>query len=430
MHPASSLEDSYDVAIVGGGPAASTVATLLAKADVRVVVFEKEQFPRLQVGESLLPANLPIFDRLGCHGLLRESGLMEKPGVTIYDDHEGRGVITFAFPSTRFQPSSAYHVVRASFDDLLLKHAGDSGASVFSHHSVNQVVFEANAVALKVKTPSGDAKNVYAQVLVDASGRASFVAGSLGRRVPIPGLGKVALFAHFQGMQRDSSIAEGNARLFLIPQGWLWWFSFADGTDSVGAVLHSRVVKDRGGSVQTLFDEVLAASPRVTNGLAHAEQITPVQRLANFSYKIIPCVGNRYVAIGDAAGFIDPIFSTGVFLGMRSGELAADAILAALRRRDFSVRHFRRYERQLRRGTAPFLRFIRRFYEPAFLDIFFTPHPPMGLERPVLWVLSGAAFDHRPLWVRFGLAVFFGIVNIRNIVRWAAGLPVESRGSW
>ncbi len=427
-------ENAYDVVVVGGGPAGSTAATFLARQGLRVAVFERESFPRFHVGESLLPANLPIFDRLGCHQALQQMGLMEKRGVTIYDEYEHRGAITVQFPRLPFQPDSSYQVVRASFDDFLLHHAAASGASVYRQHTVTAARHEPDQVVIQVIAAQGGTREVRAQVLVDASGRATFLGTHFGRREPLPDLGKVSLFAHFRHVQRDPTIPEGNARLYLVPQGWLWWFSFADGTDSIGCVLHAQVVKARTGSIEALFDEVLATSPHVTEGLVHAERISPVQPVANFSYRITPCVGDRYLAIGDAAGFIDPIFSTGVFLAMRSGELAADAIVAAFRAQDFRVRRFRAYDKYLRRGTAPFLPFIERFYDPAFLDTFVSHRAPTWLRLPVVWVLSGAAFDHRSLWrslwLRFGLALFFGIVHIHKVIRWTKGRTVASRRSW
>src|SRR5207253_5015307 len=156
----------------------------------------------------------------------------------------------------------------------------------------------------------------------------------LGQRELLPDLGKVAIFAHFQGAQRDPAIPDGNIRIYLVRDGWIWWIPFTDGTDSVGCVLHARVVKERGGIVERLFEEVLATAPRLTQGLAQAQRITPVHTAANFSYRIVPIVGDRYLAIGDAAGFVDPIFSAGVFIGMRSAELAAEAIIHAFRRQD------------------------------------------------------------------------------------------------
>jgi hypothetical protein len=243
-------------------------------------------------------------------------------------------------------------------------------------------------------------------------------------------LGKVSLFAHFQGAQRDTSVPEGNTRIYLVRDGWLWWIPFAHGVDSIGCVLHAHVVKARQGSIEALYEQVLATSPRMTAGLAQAQRITPVHTAANFSYRISPCVGDRYVAIGDASGFVDPIFSAGVLVAMRSAEWAAEAILPAFCCQNFQARRFRRYTAQLHHGTAPFLSLVRRFYEPAFLDLIFTQRPPLHLNRLILWVLSGAACYRQPLWMHSGLTLFFVIMSIRKVWRWLTGLPVASRGPW
>ena len=427
---ALSVGNSYDVLVVGGGPSGSTVATVLAQHGLRVAIFERERFPRFHIGESLLPANVPIFERLGCHEALRQAGFLVKPGASFYDEYEGRGINTFAFQGNAFHPAFAYNVVRASFDDILLHNAARAGCAVHRQHTVRQPRIEPDKVVVQVSTPQGPPQTVQARVLVDASGRSALLGGTLGQREPLPDLGKVALFAHFQGTRRDPTIPDGNIRIHLVRDGWIWWIPFADGTDSVGCVLHAKVVKERGGSVEALFDEVLATSPRLTQGLALAQRITPVHTAANFSYRIVPMVGDRYLAVGDAAGFVDPIFSAGVFIAMRSAELAAEAIMRAFRRQDFSASAFRPYAMRLHCGIAPFLALIQRFYEPAFLDLFFGPTPPRRLYHAVLWVLSGAAFDHQPLWLRGRLQLFFTVVRLRQAVRWASGLPAESRWYW
>jgi flavin-dependent dehydrogenase len=424
-------EDAYDVVIIGGGPAGSTVATLLAQGGLRVALFERECFPRFQVGEGLLPANLPIFDRLGCHDTLRQAGFMIKAGTTFYDEYEGRGYKSFTFRPTVFQPAYAYNVPRAQFDDLLLRHAAHTGAAVYHQHVVKHAHIDADKVIVRVHAPDGEGEYaVRANLLVDASGRAAFLGRSLGKREPLPDLGRVALFAHFQGAMRDTSAPEGDTRIYLVPDGWLWWIPFANGTDSIGCILHARVVKARRGSIEALFEQVLATSPRIAAGLAQAQRLTPVYRAANFSYRVSPCIGERYLAVGDASGFVDPIFSAGVMIAMRSAEWAAEAILRAFRSQDFRTRQFRRYALRLRRSTAPFLSLVRRFYEPAFLDLLFALRPPLRLEQPALWVLSGAAFYRRPLWLYGGLAIFFTIASLRKATRYVIGLPAASRWHW
>jgi flavin-dependent dehydrogenase len=421
---------AFDVVVIGGGPAGSTAATLLTQAGLRVAVFEREHFPRFHVGESLLPANLPIFDRLGCHDAIRQAGFLIKPGATFSDDCEGRGRRTFAFQPVPFQPSFAYNVARAPFDDLLLQHAAHVGATVYRPYQVQRVRLSPDKVTLQVHTPHDEPQEVQARVVVDASGRGTLLGHSLGQREPLPDLGKVAMFAHYQGARRAPDVPDGNIRIHLVRDGWVWWIPFAHGLDSLGCVLHARVVKARGGSVEALFEEVLASSPLLVQGLAGAQRVTPVHTAANFSYRITPLVGNRYVLVGDASGFVDPIFSAGVFIAMRSAELAAAAILNAFTHQDFSAERFRPYEAQLRQGMRPYLTIIRHFYTPAFLDLFFHPQPPTYLFRSLLWVLSGAAFDHQPRWLRHGLRLFATCVALRTAIRWVTGQPCESRWYW
>lgn len=424
------VKDSYDVVVIGGGPAGATIAALLARDGLQVVVFERERFPRFHVGESLLPANMPVFDRLGCHDMLREARFLVKPGATFYDEYEGRGYRTFLFEEIPFRPSFGYNVVRAEFDSLLLQHAAKTGATVCQQCTVEDVQMHPDRVITQVRGPHGERLETRSHLVVDASGRTTFLGSRLGKRKPLPGLGRAAVFAHFRGVHRDTTIPEGNIRIYLVRDGWLWWIPFADGTDSIGCVLHTKVVKQRQGSVASLFDAAIASAPRLAKRLEGVPRLTPVYTASNFSYRLSPAVGNRYLSVGDAAGFVDPIFSTGVFLAMHAAEKAAETIRQAFHLEDFSARRFRKYETQLRYSTKPILAFIRRFYDPAFLDLFFTPRPPPRLYQAVLWVLSGAIVTRRPPWVMTSLRGLFAINALHKIRLWIAGTSVGSRWRW
>ncbi|MBI4013216.1 MAG: tryptophan 7-halogenase, partial [Candidatus Rokubacteria bacterium] len=197
-----------------------------------------------------------------------------------------------------------------------------------------------------------------------------------------------------------------------------------------GCVLHQKVVRARQVPVERLFEEMIAAAPSVAAGLARATRGTPVYTTANFSYRTGPIVGDRFVVIGDAVTFVDPIFSTGVYVAMQSAELASRVIADQFRRGDFRAARFEGYRRRVARGTELFFRLIDRYYEPAFLDVFLAPRPPAMLRDAVTTVLAGGAFLRRPLWLRLRLAVVFLAAAMERRNRLRRGLPVESRLTW
>jgi flavin-dependent dehydrogenase len=417
-----------DVLVVGGGPGGSTAAALLAGGGFSVVLVERELFPRFHIGESLLPANLLLLDRLGVHDALRATGPIAKYGAQFYDQEFDRGH-TFYFRKNATLPNYGYEVKRAEFDTILLDHARGRGADVWQPAVAERPVLEEDGATVTV-TRGEERLEVRARFLVDASGRDGFLATTLGRRERVPNLGKVAVFAHHRGAARAPGIDEGNIRVVVFPDGWFWWIPFAGDVTSVGCVLHAKTVRGREGAIEALYDEMIARVPRVAEGLRGATRITPVYRAANFAYVNRPVVGDRFVSVGDAVAFIDPVFSAGVFIAMASAELAAPLIARALRENRFRARRFRPYERRLWYGLRPFFRFIHKYYEPTFMEIFLQPRSTLGMLDAVTGVLAGGGF-HRMSWrMWLSLNVFFAIARANYWVRRLQGRPLESRLEW
>ncbi len=422
----------YDVAVVGGGPAGSTAATYLARAGLSVACFERERFPRFHVGESLLPANVPLFERLGVLPSLEAAGFLRKNGAAFFDETDGREVI-LRFRSGPDWADHAYNVPRADFDRILLDHAVKQGAQVFEGVEVRDVRLEAERVRLQVSIDGAaatSAQPIEAAFLVDATGRDALLASRLGRREAMPGLGKAAFFAHYRGAARWSGASEGHLRVYIFEHGWFWWIPFAGDMTSVGCVLHARAVKRQSTTPARLFEDMVAASPTVSAQLAGATRVGGVWTAANFSYRARPAVGDRFVAIGDAVTFVDPIFSTGVYIAMQSAELAAEVIADGVRRGAFRAARFDDYHRRIASGAGLLFDFIARYYDPAFLDVFFAPHPPATLKDAVTTVFAGGAFLRRPLGLRLRLAAVFLATRYARFQRRRRGLPMESRLGW
>jgi flavin-dependent dehydrogenase len=419
----------HDVLVVGGGPAGSTMATFLARGGLSVAVAERERFPRFHVGESLLPANLPVLERLGVLDRVRAHGFIDKYGASFHDQETGLEY-TFYFREGKPWPPRTFEVPRAEFDSLLLAHAAaQPRVTILQPATVEAVAFDADGLTARV-SQGGATREVRARFLVDASGRDTFLASRLGRREPMPGLGKVAIFAHFRGARRWPGKEEGNIRIFIFEDGWFWYIPFAGDVTSVGCVLHARTVRGRERSLDELFEAMIARCERVKEALAAAQRITAVHSAANFSYRTDPVVGDRFVCVGDTVAFVDPIFSSGVFIAMQSAELAAGEILRAFRDGRFEAARFKGYERRFRRGVSPFFKFIRHYYEPSFLQVFLRPRETLGMLDTVTGVLAGGAFLGQRLRMRLSLALFFLVVRWSRWTRRRRGDTVESRLEW
>src|SRR5215469_4629177 len=389
-----------DVLVVGAGPAGSTIAALLAERGRDVVLVEKDEHPRFHIGESLLPLNLPLFERLGIKDRVEKIGMF-KYGVEFVSPYHKRSA-TFDFANAwdkRFPYS--YQVRRSEFDYLLFKNAVARGAKVFERCRVTDVDFPASGGALvHARDADGKVRLWRTRFLVDASGRDTFVASKLRIRHRSRKHNSAAMYGHFVGARRLPGKAEGNITIFWFDYGWFWFIPLADGTTSVGAVCRPQYIKNRKGDLTEFFMKTIALCPEIADRLKQAELIAPAIATGNYSYKSRRMSGRSFIMVGDAFAFIDPVFSTGVYLAMTMAFLGADAVDDCLKAPVHAPRRLARYEREARRGLAAFTWYIYRIRMPAFRNLFMSPRNYFRIEEAVLSLLAGDVFGRSPIGAR------------------------------
>ena len=414
-----------DVLVIGGGPAGSTIAALLAERGRRVVVVEKERHPRFHIGESLLPQNLPLFERLGVKDEIERTSMV-KYGVEFVSPYHRRTVSReFAQAWDKSQPYS-YQVRRSEFDHLLLKNAAAKGAEVIEGARVTAVEFPgAGGAVITARAEDGTDRRWEADFLVDASGRDTFLAGQLGFKKRNRKHDSAAMFGHFTGARRLPGKAEGHISIFWFDHGWFWFIPLADGTTSVGAVGPPAYFKSRNTDLASFFMATIARCPEIADRLKDATLAAPVTATGNYSYSADRMAGKNYILVGDAYAFIDPVFSTGVYLAMTSGFLGAEAVEACLQTPQQAAQILRRYEREARRGLRAFTWYIYRIRKPAFRDLFMSSRAPLRVDEAVLSLLAGDVFGGSPIGWRLTLFKFFYYANslgyLRSVIRewWA-----------
>ena len=312
MTPAdATVPATVDAVVCGGGPAGATFAALLVRQGLTVAVFERERFPRFHIGESLLPWNMPLLERLGVLPELTRN-MQTKLGARFYHHGTERTRIVRFVDGMDDRHPSAFQVKRAEFDQILLDNARRSGATVFEEARVEEVLFDATgrrATGVRVKL-AGEAtpREVTARVVVDATGRDALLSRKVGGRMRDPLLNRSAAFAHFDTFRRDDGPTGGDIIVVTTPDGWWWMIPFSDGSVSVGVVMPSQRFKTRTGSVEALFEAALAATPEVCDRLEGSQRTTEVKAIADYSYKMSSFSGDGYCLVGDAACFLDPVF--------------------------------------------------------------------------------------------------------------------------
>jgi flavin-dependent dehydrogenase len=382
-----------DVVVIGGGPGGSTAATLLAQRGHRVVLLEKNSHPRFHIGESLLPANVPLFERLGVAREMEAIG-MDKWGATFVSPwHDVTSGFEFGDALDPSLPK-AYQVRRSEFDEILFRRAGAAGAQPFENCRVRDFDLGDRDSPPKVRATMADGteRAWRARFLVDASGRDTLIANRLKVKRRNPKHNSSAMYGHFRGAQRDAGRAEGNIVIYWFDHGWFWFIPLKDGTTSVGAVVWPYYMKARAKPLREFFLETIAMCPMLQERLAQAELVAEPEATGNYAYHCDLCQGENYVMVGDAYAFIDPVFSSGVLLAMNSAFAAADVVHARLAEPAKEAAARRRFERVMRIGPREFSWFIYRVTNPSLRDLFMSPSERFQMKKALLSVLAGDIF--------------------------------------
>ena len=392
--------DDPEVLVIGGGPAGATAATVLAQHGRRVLLLEREAFPRYHIGESLMPYTWFTFERLGVLDWFEQAGCPRKHSVQFVST-TGTVSQPFYFSETiKHDCATTWQVRRSDFDRMMLDNARAKGVDVRQGITVRDVVTEGGRIAgVMADVDGGGRASFRAQVVVDATGRDTLLASKLGLKQRDPDLNKVAIFTYFKGAKRDPGLDEGATTVaYIADKGWFWYIPLRDDVVSVGVVAEPsylyRDIRDPDAIVRREADACIWINDHLTG----AERVGPVRVTGEFSYRATAIAGDGYCLTGDAFSFLDPVFSSGVFLALKSGELAADAIHRGLDRGPITAATFTDYGRDIRWALDQFRQLVMSFYDQQFSFREFLKTNP-DLHPQLVDALVGNVFaDLKPLF--------------------------------
>ena len=409
-----------DVLVIGGGPGGSTVSTLLARRGWRVAMLEKSAHPRFHIGESLLPANMPIFAELGVLGKLRALGRLKLGADFPRDDGS---YYTFRFDRALGDtPPWSVQVLREKMDQMLFEHARENGVDAREYAEVERVDFDAEGVTAHLDA-QGAKTRLRARYVVDASGRDTL----LGRQLKLVRRSdkhqSAAMFAHYRGVAYNPDDPGGNIiSINRFAHGWAWFIPLPDGVTSIGCVCKPGYLRTRQAADNDAFMErTLAIVPGAARRMTGAERISPVRFTGNYSYACSRMAGHRWILVGDAWAFLDPVFSSGVFLSMYSAQRASAVVDGALREPAREAHLQQGYAKHLKRGYARLAWFICRFNSPVMKALFADPRNLLQVEQGVISMLAGDVFDNTRVLSKLRIfKTIYALASLADLRRWTA----------
>jgi flavin-dependent dehydrogenase len=424
MNPTSSTKN-VDVVVIGGGPAGSTVSTLIAQQGRRVVLFERERFPRFHIGESLIPETYWVFQRLKMLDKMKKSAFVKKFSVQ-FVSASGKLSAPFYFHDNKpHECSQTWQVIRSEFDLLMLQNAEEQGVEVHQATRVLEVLFNGNrAVGVRIQREDGSQEEVLARVVVDASGQSTMLQNKFKLRLWDPVLNKGAIWTYWQGAYRDIGRDEGATLVVQTTnkQGWFWYIPQHDDTISVGIVApFDYLFKGRGSHEQT-YNEEVQACPEIKKRTSPGKRATGYFATKDYSYRSKQVAGDGWVLVGDAFGFLDPLYSSGVLLALKSGELAADAIVEGLAKDDVCAAQLGKWGPMFNRGVDRMRRLVCEYYDGFSFGQFARTYPK--LKGLVTDLLIGDLFTDRVDAVWEPMESLYP-PNKKPIPGWTAEAPPE-----
>jgi flavin-dependent dehydrogenase len=418
-----------DVVVIGGGPGGSTAATLLAERGHKVVLLEKNSHPRFHIGESLLPANVPLFEKLGVAREMEAIGMDKWGAVFVSPWHGFTSGFEFADAMDPSMPK-AYQVRRSAFDEVLFRRAAAAGAEAHENCRVREFHLgdRDSPPWVRGTMADGSVREWRAKFLLDATGRDTLFANRLKLKRRNPAHNSSAMYGHFRGAKRDAGRAEGNIIIYWFDHGWFWFIPLRDGTTSVGAVVWPYYMKSRAKPLREFFLETIAMCPALQERIEGAQLAAEPEATGNYAYHCDRCQGENWLLVGDAYAFIDPVFSSGVMLAMNSAFAAADVVHARLADRAKEAAARRRFEHVMRVGPKQFSWFIYRVTNPTMRDLFMTPSDRLDMKKALLSVLAGDIFGRTPIWR--GLMAFRAVYYLYSLVHLPRSLRAWRRRAY